>query len=70
MYLKITYGTSEVKSSSYNLTEYINSNYEDDLEDCKSMIRYCFFINGPIIFWYNKKQQTVSISRIKTEYIV
>ena len=69
MYLRITYNTSKVKNSPYRLIKYRDRNYARDPKDCKSVIRYCFFINGDIISWCNKKQRIVSNSTTEAEYI-
>lgn len=69
MHLRITYGASEIKLSPYCLTGYADSNYAGDPEDYKSVIGYCFFINRDIISWWSKKQQIVSTSTSKAEYI-
>lgn len=40
-----------------------------DPKDCQLVIGYYFFLNGAIFLWSSKKQQIVSISITKTEYI-
>lgn len=69
MHLGITYGVCEVKSLPYGPTRYANSNYAGDPKDCKSVMGYCFFINGAVVSWCSKKQRTVSTSTTKAEYI-
>lgn len=49
MYLGITYKASKIKSIAYELIEYINNNYVKDSKDCKSIIRYYFFINEKVV---------------------
>lgn len=46
---RIIYGTDKPSKSLYNLIEYINNNYVRDLEDCKSIIAYYFFINEIVV---------------------
>lgn len=46
-----------------------NSNYAGNPEDWKLVMEYYFFINGIVVLWCSKKQQTISTSTIKTEYI-
>lgn len=53
----------------YGLIGYSNNNFTGDPEDRKSVMGHCFFLNGVIVLWYNKKQKTVSILTTKAEYI-
>lgn len=68
MHLGITYGADEVKPLPYGLTGYADSNYAGDPEDRKSVMGYCFFINGAVS-WCSKKQRTVATSTTEAEYI-
>lgn len=71
MHLSIVYraGINKKNQSLYSLVSYTNSNYANDPNDRKSMIRHCCFINGRVVSWWNKKQQTVSTSITKAKYI-
>lgn len=69
MHLRIMYGANKVKILLYGLVRYGNSNYAKEPKNSKSVMRYCFFINGGMVSWCSKKQRTVSISTIETEYI-
>lgn len=69
IHLEITYEAGEVKLLPYKLTGYADSNQTGDLEDHKSVMGYCFFINGAIVSQYSKKQQIVSTSTTEVEYI-
>lgn len=53
----------------YGLVGYVDSNFAGNPENRKSVIGYCFFLNGAIVSWSNKKQKTVSISTAKAKYI-
>ncbi len=53
----------------YDLVGYADSNFTGDLEDRKSVMGYCFFLNGAVVLWSSKKQRTVSTLTIKAEYI-
>lgn len=55
IYLKITYGTDKAKTSLYNLIRYVDSNYVNNLEDYKSIIRQYLFVNRAVILCYSKK---------------
>lgn len=70
IYLKVNYKTSKDKISLYGLVGYANSNYAGNSEDCKFVMRYCFFVNRALVFWSSKNQRTVSNSTTKAEYIV
>lgn len=49
---------------------YPDSSYTRDLENKKLITRYYFFLNGEIVTWFSRQQQTVSILTSKAEYIV
>ncbi len=53
----------------YGLIGFADSNFAGDPGDCKSVMGHCFFLNGVVVSWYNKKQRTVSISTNEAEYI-
>lgn len=55
--------------SFYGLISYIVSNLARDPRDQKSVMGYCFFLNGAIILWSSKKQKIVFTSITKAEYI-
>ena len=53
----------------YSLIGCADSKFAGDLEDRKSVIGYCFFLNRAVVSWCSKKQKTVSISTTEAEYI-
>ncbi|KAK1387454.1 hypothetical protein POM88_015632 [Heracleum sosnowskyi] len=57
------------KDSGFNLIGYTDSDYAGSVVDRKSTYGSCQFLEGRLIFWYNKKQQTVSNSTAEAEYI-
>ncbi len=74
MQLGLVYGkTSDGRSPTlplpYGLIGYADSNFADDPEDQKSVIGNCFFLNGVVVLWSSKKQQTVLTSTTKAKYI-
>lgn len=58
-----------ITSSLFRLIGYRNSNYARNLENKKSGIEYCYFINREVVSWYSKKQKIVSKSIIQAKYI-
>ena len=74
MHLQLVYGQCPDKSSptllvSYGLIGYRDSNFAGDPEDRKSVMKYCFFLNGVLISWSSEKQRTILTLTTKTEYI-
>lgn len=53
----------------YSFIGYADSNYAGKPEDRKSVMGYCFYMNGALVSWCSKKQRTVSTSTTKAEYI-
>lgn len=43
------------KPPSYSLVDYADSNCAGDLEDRKSVMGYCFSLNGVVVLWSSKK---------------
>lgn len=53
----------------YGLTRYTNSNFTKDLDNYKSVMGYCFFLNRAVVSCCSKKQRIVFILTIKAKYI-
>ena len=53
----------------FRLIEYGDNSYNKNPEERKSVIGYCYFINGAVLSWCSKKQRIVSISITKAKYI-
>ena len=53
----------------YGLIGYAESNFAEDPADRKSVMGYCFFLNGAVVLWSSKKQKIMSTSTTKAEYI-
>lgn len=72
--LKYTNGTSDhgmMYSHSYNsmLVGYCDADWAGNVDDRKSTSEGCFFLGNNIISWFSKKQNCVSLSSAKAEYI-
>lgn len=48
---------------------YGDSNFAGNLEDRKSIMSYCFFLNGAVVSISSKNQRIVLTSTTKAEYI-
>ena len=57
------------KESDFNLIGYIDSYYAGSFVDRKSTSGSCQFLGSRLIFWYSKKQQTISNSTVEAKYI-
>ncbi len=55
--------------SPYGVIGFVESNFAEDPKDRKSVMNYCFFLNGVLVSWCSKKQKTISISTTEAEYI-
>ena len=53
----------------YKLKGYIDSSFQPDLDDSKSISRYVLTLYGGAVNWKSSKQQTVADSIIEAEYI-
>lgn len=74
IHLKLVYRQRPDRSSlilpaPYGLIRYGNSNFAEDPEDRKSVMGYCFFLNGAVVSWSSKKQRIVLTSTTEVEYI-
>lgn len=70
IHLELVYGQNPDGSypttpAPYGLIGYGDSNFAGDLEDRKSVMGYCFFLNGAVVSRSSKKQKTVSTSTVK-----
>ena len=48
-------GSSQIILTPYGLIGYSDSNFVGDPEDRKSVMGYCFFLNGAVVSWSTKK---------------
>ena len=60
----LVYGGLELK-----LKGFIDSSFQSDPDDCKSISGYVFTLNGGVVSWKSTKQQIVADLVTKVEYI-
>ena len=58
------------KGSSFNIFGYSTSDYAEEKVDRKSTSGTCQFLGRSLVSWPSKKQNLVSLSTAKAEYIV
>lgn len=56
------------KPSDFSLRDFVDSNWASDLDDHRSMSKYCIQFGGNLISWTFKKQIAVSSLSTKVEY--
>ncbi|XP_031265293.1 secreted RxLR effector protein 161-like [Pistacia vera] len=64
-----SFGVWYRRSEDFGLIGFSDSNWVGSVEDMKSTSGYTFFLNHGAICWMSKKQETVSQSTAKAEYI-
>lgn len=52
------------------LTDYYNTNQDNDIAICKSMTEYLFYLCGDLISWSSKWQAALALSSMEAEYMV
>ncbi|KAL0551317.1 hypothetical protein IC582_010403 [Cucumis melo] len=72
--LKYVHGTSDFGMMySYNTTPtlvgYCDADWASSADNCKSTSEGCFFLGNNLIYWLSKKQNCVSLSTAKAEYM-
>ena len=62
----LTFGKSDKPLS---ITGYSDSDWAGSVDDRKSISGYCFKLNGGLISWKSKKQNTIALSSCEAEYM-
>ena len=63
------YGLFYSKESNLSLAGFSNSNWAGNANDRKSTTGGCFYVGANFVAWMSKKQNSVSLSTAKAEYI-
>ncbi|XP_019098168.1 PREDICTED: uncharacterized protein LOC109131553 [Camelina sativa] len=58
------------KGSNSRLVGYYDADYAGSMDDRKSSSGSCFFLGNNLISWLSKKQNSASLSKVESEYIV
>ena len=66
----VDYGIWSSKDTNSGLTGYNDVNWASNVDNRKSNTGRCFYLRNNLVFWYNKKQNSISLSTAKIEYIV
>ena len=64
------YGLFYNKESNLSLAEYLDSDWAGNADNRKSTTSGCFYVEANLVAWISKKQNSVSLSTAKAEYIV
>ena len=66
----LDYGLWYSKDSNACLAGYSNADWAGSVDDKKSTLGGCFYHGNNLVSWMNKKQNSMSLSTAKAEYIV
>ena len=71
-YVKTTtdFGVWYSKETNDVLAGYSNANWVGNANDKKSTSGGCFYVDNNLVSWMSKKQNSISLSTAKAEYIV
>ena len=65
----LDYGITYFRNSSLCPSGYVDSDYAGDVDGRKSTEDYMFFVDGGLVSWASKRQETVALSIVEAEYI-
>ena len=63
------YGIWFSKDANSGLAGYSDADWAGNVNDRKSTTRGCFYLGNNLVSWYSKKQNSISLSTAKAEYI-
>lgn len=49
---------------------YSDADWAGNVDDCKSTSGGCFYVGNCLVSWHNQKQNSISLSTAKAEYII
>jgi len=65
----LNFGLMYRREKSSKLLAYTDSDYEKDVDDRNNTSGYVFFLNDAAVCWSSKKQEIVTLSSTKIEYV-
>ena len=70
-YVKVTadFGVWYSKDTNNVLTGYFDADWAENADDRKSTSGGCFYVGNDLVSWMSKKQNSISLSIAKAEYI-
>ncbi|CAM8940739.1 unnamed protein product [Rhodiola kirilowii] len=66
----VDFGIWYTKDTNPYLIGYCNADWAGNAEDWKSTSGGCFFLGNNLVYWFSKKQNSISLSTAEVEYIV
>ncbi|XP_022869150.1 uncharacterized protein LOC111388626 [Olea europaea var. sylvestris] len=66
----VAHGILYSKESNLELAGYSDTDWAENVDDRKSTSGGCFYVGSNLVSWMSKKQNSVSLSTVKAEYIV
>ena len=65
----VDYGIWFSKDTNSGLAGYNDADWAGNVDDRKSTTGGCFYLGNNLVFWYSKKQNSISLSTAEAEYI-
>lgn len=65
----LVYGLWYPKNGDFSLESYTYANWAGCIDDWKRTSGGSFFLGGRLVSWHKKKQESISLSTTKVEYI-
>ena len=66
----VDYGIWFSKDTNFVLARYSDADWAKNADNRKCTISRCFYLGNNLVSWYNKKQNSISLSTAEGEYIV
>ena len=65
----VEYGLDYKRSNKIRLIGFTDSNWVGSVADRKSTTGCCFSLDSAAVSWFNRKQKSVALSSVETEYL-